>query len=336
MPTHTTQTIADHVDGELVGPGDLPVTGLNTLADASAGQLTLVTDAAYADRWAASAATAALVSAKVELEPGDGRALIRVKDAELAMAAVLGLYATDPVTVPPGVHPTAIVDAAAELGAGVAVGPLCYVGPGVKIGPRTVLHPRVTVLDRCTIGADCILWPGVVIGADGFGYRPNPQAEPERSEGPDRAAQPPILRVPHIGTVAIGDRVEIGANTCVDRGKFAATTIGDDTKIDNLCMIAHNCRVGTAVLIAGCCGLAGSSTVGDGAMLGGGVSLKDHCTIGKGCQVAGTAGVMNDIPDGETWGGTPAKPVKVAIREEMAVRKLPDLIKQMKRGERGG
>jgi len=277
-----------------------------------------------------------LVGRGIEVEPGRGRALICVDSADLALAEVLKLYAPSLPRPDAGIAAGATVHPTAKLGPDVAIGVHCYVGPHVHIGDATVLQPNVTVLDgtrigagsvlwpgcvireRCHIGDDCILHPNVTIGADGFGFRPGPDGE-----GP--------VKIPQIGTVQIGSQVEIGAGTCIDRGKFSVTQIGDQTKIDNLCQIGHNCRVGRGCLIAGHTGIAGSVVLGDRVVIGGRVAIKDHVTIGDGATLAGGSAVMNDVPPGETWAGYPARPATEAIREHVAMRKLPELTKRLAR-----
>ncbi|MEM9296567.1 MAG: UDP-3-O-(3-hydroxymyristoyl)glucosamine N-acyltransferase, partial [Planctomycetota bacterium] len=220
---------------------------------------------------------------------------------------------------------------------GVAIGPGVYIGPHAQLGDGCVLHagavvmddvvlgpgcvlwPHAVVRERCTLGARCILHPGAVIGADGFGYRPE--------KGPDGVR---IRKVPQIGVVTLGDDVEIGANSGVDRAKFDATVVGEGSKIDNLVQIGHNCRIGNHVVIAGCCGIGGSCVIGDYAMLGGMVMMRDHVSVGVGAKIAGGAAVIEDVPPGESWGGYPAGPMKQKIKEELAVRRLPDLLKLAK------
>lgn len=330
------QRIAEAVGGSVRGPGDLMLTGVGGIDRAAAGQLTFITEPAYAERWATSQASAALLQRGVDLEPGDGRALIDVTNAELAMARALALFAP-PLPLPEaGVHATAVVDRTAKLGDGVRIGPLCIVGAGAVLGEGVVLHGQVTVLAEAAIGDGTVLWPGAVvrercrlgrrcmlhanvsIGADGFGYRPDP-------------ASGEWIKVPQIGIVDIGDDVELGASTCVDRAKFDATVIGAGTKIDNLVQIGHNCRIGRRVIIAGSCGIAGSVTIGDGTLLGGMVAIRDHITIGERVVLSGCSQVIDDVPAGETWAGSPAQPVRQAVRQHAALRKLPDLVKQMRR-----
>ncbi|MFN3165923.1 MAG: UDP-3-O-(3-hydroxymyristoyl)glucosamine N-acyltransferase [Phycisphaeraceae bacterium] len=336
--SHTTQAIADYVDGRLLGPGDLALGSLAEIDLAQQGQLTFIGTAKYAHKWADSKASAALVGSDIELEPGDGRALIVVDNADLAMAKVLAMYAPPKPRPPKGVHPSALVAETATIGEGCRIGPNCVIKPGVTIGKNTTLHAgailfdnarvgddceiwaNVVVRDHCTIGDRCILHPGAVIGADGFGFRAD-------TTGP----APKLIKVPQIGVVRIGNDCEIGANSAIDRAKFDATVLGDHCKLDNLVQIGHNCRLGNMVVISGCVGIGGSCTIGDGTLIGGKAMLKDHVHVGRGCQIAGGAAVINDIPDGEAWGGYPAAPLKEKIREELAIKKLPDMMKQVRK-----
>ena len=295
-------------------------------------------EAGYANRWAESKASAALVTEGIELEPGDGRALIFVENADLAMAEILEFLAPPMVRPPAGIDASAKVDGSAELAADVVVGPGCVIGPNVRVGSGTVLQANVVLMDDVKVGSDCVLWPGVVIrercvigdrcvlepncvlGADGFGYRPDM-----------RGPVPRIVKIPHLGHVELGDEVELGANTTIDRGKFAPTTVGSGTKIDNQVQIGHNCRIGRMVIISGCTAVAGSVTIGDGAMIGGGTVVRDHVTLGPGCKLGGGSAVAGDVPAGVEWAGYPARPAKEAFREITALRKLPELLKQFKK-----
>lgn len=346
MPTFTAQQISEHVNGELVGQADLTINGVNQFDEAATGELTFIGKESFARRWAESNASAALVNQGLEVAEIDGRALIRVANADLAMALVLEQFAPPPpdASMPPAndaapvADPSAVIDSSASLGAGVRIGANSFIGPGVVIGERTVIYPNVTILDQSRIGADCVIWPGVVIrelctlgdrgilhpnvtiGSDGFGYRPDP----------DKGG---IVKIPQIGTVRIGDDVEIGASTCVDRAKFSETVIGNGCKIDNLCQIAHNCRLGQCVIVAGNTGIAGSVTIGDGVMIGGCTNIIDHITIGAGAKIGGGAGVISSVPAGEFWAGSPARERKLVARELAAVRKLPDLLKQLRKNK---
>lgn len=326
---HTTGSIAKAVGGSVIGRDDLPISDLAPLDQAGQGSLSFIRSGKFAAQWAGSKACAALVSRGVEVPGHDAaaRALIEVDDADLAMVTVLTLFMPEPARPPVGVHPTTIIDPSARISPSARIGPFCSIGPravisdgdtlhmnvfvgaDVQIGPGTELHSGVVVYERCLIGAMSILHSGVVIGADGFGYRPDPQGRG-------------LMKIPHVGTVKVGNAVEIGANSCVDRGKFGATSIGDGTKIDNLVQIGHNCRVGRACVICGCSAIAGSVTIGDGAVLGGEVGVADNLTIGARAQIAARSGILHDIPPGEIWGGMPARPQMETLRAWAAIKRL--------------
>ena len=334
--TWTLDDIVKLTGGQARGLTPTAITGVQTVDRADAGQMTFIGDEAHARRWPDSAAPIALVAESLDLAPGEGRALVRVGDVDLALALVLEAMAPPAPAPPVGVHESAVVDASATLGQQVRIGPHCVIGPDAVVGDGAALHAHVTVMDEVTIGAGCTLWPGVVVrerctvgegtilhanvavGADGFGYRPAPEGQG-------------LVKIPQIGAVAIGRGCEIGAGVCIDRAKFGLTEIGDGCKIDNLVQIAHNCRLGRCVIIAGQTGLAGSVTVGDGVVIGGGCDIRDHLSIGAGAKIAGGAQVMNDVPAGETWAGSPAQEYHKAVREYAAVRQLPELMKKAKK-----
>jgi UDP-3-O-[3-hydroxymyristoyl] glucosamine N-acyltransferase len=332
MPPLTTGQLAAELGAALSGPADIAITGAESLEMAAPGQIAFVRASKFAKGWPASRASAVLVTRGVELPPSPGtppRAVLTVADADLAMTRVLELLMPPAPIAAPGVHPSAVVDPSARIdpsahvgphatvGAGTTVGPGAVlhagvrVGAGVAIGADTTLHANVVVQDRCTIGSRCSLHPNVVIGADGFGYRVDPIAKA-------------LVKIPHIGTVEIGSNVEIGAGSCIDRGKFGATTIGDGTKIDNLVQIGHNCRVGRSVVICGCAALAGSVTIGDGVMIGGGAGVADNISVGPGARIAAQSGVMNDVTAGETVTGAPALAHRDWARAHIALRRLAD------------
>ncbi len=323
VTTLTTGQLAEMLRAELVGPADIAVSGLSTLQDAGPEELTFIRSDKFAKLWSRSRARAAVVAKGVAVPEHDpaNRALLVVAEADLATIDVLGALRPEATTgggrtglvggaaPSPGVHPTAFVDATAKVDATASVGAFCYVGAGVRIGAGTVLLPRVTVLDGCVIGSRCIFQPGVVIGGDGFGYRPDP-------------ASGGLAKIPHVGNVVIGDGVEIGANSCVDRARFGSTVIGDGTKIDNLVMIAHNCRIGRSCIICGNAGLSGSVTLGDGVMIGGGAGIADNISIGNGGKVAASTGVMADVEPGQTVAGLPALPGREYLRAIAQLRKM--------------
>lgn len=206
------------------------------------------------------------------------------------------------VTIGPGV----VIGSGAEIGQGSRIGANTVIGDNVRIGRHSVIGSNVSI--QCAlIGDHVAIHPGTMIGQDGFGYFPGAGS---------------LQKMPHIGRVIIQDNVEIGANVTVDRGTIGDTVIGEGTKIDNLVQIAHNVQIGRYVIICGHVGISGSCTIGDGAMLGGGVGLADGLNVGAGAQLAGASGVMNNIPAGERWAGSPAQPMRDLFKEIAALRNL--------------
>lgn len=209
------------------------------------------------------------------------------------------------------VHPDAVMEPGVRLGRGALVGPGAQIGAGTEIGPGAVIGPGVAIGRDCRIGANVVIGfaligdrvrilAGAVIGEAGFGVAES------------RAG---AMDVPQLGRVILQDGVTIGANTCVDRGAYEDTVVGENTKIDNLVQVAHNVQIGRDCVLAAHTGLSGSVKVGDGAMFGGRAGIADHLTIGARARVAAAAGVMHDIPDGEVWCGAPARPIRRFMRE---------------------
>jgi UDP-3-O-[3-hydroxymyristoyl] glucosamine N-acyltransferase len=204
------------------------------------------------------------------------------------------------------IAPDATIGAGAELGADVEIGPGAVIGPGCRIGARTRVGARAVV--QCAdLGEDCNILAGAVIGESGFGVAVS-------GEG--------LVDVPHLGTVDIANAVTIGANSCVDRGLFGATRIGEGSKIDNLCHIGHNTQVGRHVAMAAYAGISGSCVIEDGVLFGGRVGLHDHVKIGKGARIGGNSAVAHNVPAGETWQGDPAQPIRQHMRQVAELRRL--------------
>ncbi len=335
---HTAASIAALVGGRVLPEeaGTVRIEGVESLNGAGPHQLTFITSPAHARSWRASKAGAALVSQPaLDAVAADDRPLIVVSDAEQALVAVLEAFAPPPPLPEPGIHATAAIHPEARIGDEPRIGPYVSVARGAVLGDRVALHAGVHVYQDAVIGNDCtihsntvirersvlgnrvLIHQNVSIGADGFGYRP--AADGTR-----------LLKMPHLGNVILEDDVEIGAGTCVDRGKFSATVVGAGTKIDNLVQIAHNCIIGRNCVIAGMAGLAGSVQVGDWVQIGAQVGVSEGLTIGSGARVGGKSGVMADIPPGETVFGMPAAPRQIALRQAAAIRKLPELLKRLK------
>lgn len=332
----TTGSLAQRVNGELRGRDDLKIFGVNAIEDASVDQITFIGDSTHAAQWAHAKAGAALVTKGIEPKGHDpaSRALIIVPQAELAMIELLCAFKPQTPPPQPGVDPTASIHNDAVIGKNVCIGPHVSIDRGsqiaddvilhagvriyadVIIGQRSELHANAVIRERCHIGRNVILHQNVSIGADGFGF----QSSADGST---------MLKVPHIGTVVIEDDVEIGSNTCVDRGKFQSTRIGKGSKIDNLCQIGHNCQIGNSCIISGMTALGGSVILGDGAMLAGGVRVVDHVIVGTRSRIGAGAGVMRDVPDGETHLGAPAGEASAVLHQWAAIRKLPDWMKRI-------
>lgn len=327
MTSFTIEAINTILNGEIIGHTTQEISGIEEIKKADKHQITFIGNKKYARFWDESKACIAIINDNINIEPGEGRAFIKVKNADLVMAQLLEEFSPEPPAFDVEIHPTAVVHESANIGKGCKIGPGCYVGKDVVIGDGTILYPNVTIFDDSKIGGNNVFWSGTVIrerteignfcifhinvsiGSDGFGYRPS-----EDGRG--------LVKIPHIGNVVIGNAVEIGANSCVDRAKFNSTIIGDGCKIDNLVQIAHNCVLGRSCIMAGGSGLAGSVTLGDGVMIGGSASIKDHTTVHSGAIVGGGSGVMNDVPAGKSVLGYPACDSKEKLKQWVAVRKL--------------
>jgi UDP-3-O-[3-hydroxymyristoyl] glucosamine N-acyltransferase len=335
----TTGQIARIVDAELQGPGDIVITRPAGVDEAVEGEICFIRSPEFVTSWLTSGASAALVGRDLEIEPRPLRAVLVVDDADLAMVLLLEHIAGDSGTFEPGVHPSALIDPAATISPNACIGPNCVIGADstiaagtrlvahvcvgaeVTIGESCTLHPGVVLYARTTIGSRCLIHGNAVIGADGFGFRPDPSGKG-------------LIKIPHIGMTRVGDDVEIGAGTCIDRGKLGPTTIGDGTKIDNLVQIGHNCTIGRCCVICGHTGIGGSVKLGDGVTIGGKVGLPDNITIGSGATVGGGSLAHHDIPAGETWIGVPAQPIRDAMACHAVFRRLPQLSRTVKRIDR--
>jgi len=326
MKFYSIEEINTLLKGEIVGSTSNSVSSPQQLELAEDNQISFIGNKKYEKFWADSKAPIALVNEDISIEPGENRAFIKVKNSELAMTQLLELFAPAPPQFEVEIHPTAVVHTTAVIGAGTRIGAGCYVGPNVQIAENVTLYPNVTVLDECTIGKNSVLWSGAVvrerchigaycilhpnatIGADGFGFTPCPQRG--------------LVKIPQIGNVVLGNGVEIGANACVDRGKFSSTILGDGCKIDNLVQIGHNSVLGKFCIMAGNSGLAGSVTLGDGVIIGGSASIKDHTTIGSGATIGAGSGVTGDVAAGKVMLGYPAQEARTTLKQWAVLKNL--------------
>lgn len=349
MTMHTIAEIAEATGLALVGNGSLRTARACPPDEAGAEDLAVAMSEKFAQKLKDSAARAAVLWEGADYaELGLEGALIAPRP-RVAMATVTGFFAHGDDLVP-GIHPTAIVEAGAVLGEDAWVGPFVVVGQGARIGAgarisghvtiggdavigaRVRLRPGVRVGARCTLGDDVLIHENAVIGADGFSFEP-PQrgsVEAARATGAVTATNDMgFLRIHSLAGVTVGDGVEIGAGTTLDRGTLTDTRVGSGTKIDNQVQIGHNVQVGQNCLLCAQVGLAGSAVLGDRVVLGGKVGVGDHLTIGSDVICAAGTLVGSDVAAKSIMMGIPAVPREDALRQLMAVRRMPRLVDQM-------
>ena len=329
----TAAEIAAAVGGTLTGPRDAVVDGIAPLDRASARELSFLATAKYAPLFERSLAGVLLVTAELASATGPCAVRIIVPNPHDALLSLIPRFYRPPPREA-GVHPTAIVSPSARIGTGATVEAYAVIRAGAEIGDRAWIGSHSVIGDGVTIGADARLLPhvtlypgtrlgdrvtvhsGARLGSDGFGYVFRGGAHE---------------KIPHAGRCLIGNDVEIGANSTIDRGSIDDTVVGDGTKIDNLVHIGHNVRIGRLCLLMAQVGVAGSSRVEDGAILAGQVGIAGHLTVGAGARLAAQAGVISDIPPGETWGGYPARPHRESLKAHAALFKLGDMMKRIER-----
>jgi len=323
----TLASIAERTGGRVIGDGSILIEGLRAVDDVGPGSMTFATDATYLKAALASKASAVLTDAALVTELASKKPLVVVESTRLALAALLAEL-EPPRPSGPFVHPTAAVDPSATIGPAVYIGPHVSVGArstigegtilgagsaigdDVAIGPAGYLHARVVVENGSRIGARCVLQPGAVIGSDGFGWA---------------FLDGRLRKIPQIGIVELGDDVEIGANTTVDRAQTGVTRIGEGTKIDNLCQIGHNVRIGKHSALAAQNGISGSTILGDYVRVGGQSGFNGHITIGSRVTVAGGTAVWSDLADGAFVSGRPARTHRDEVRGQVFLKNLPKL-----------
>lgn len=316
-----------------------PVTGIASLEKAAAGDLSFLGNSKYRPAVGKSAASVLLLPEDYDGEPGPGQLYLLCQNPSAALAAVCTRIEQQVWPKPaPGIHPSAVVEPGAEVDAAATVGPLCVIESGAQIGPRAHLQARVFVGRNARVGEECWLMPGVtlgtqcvlgkrvrlhsgvVVGSDGFGY--------EFVGGRHH-------KVPQVGSVWIGDDVEIGANSTIDRARFSRTIIGEGTKIDNLVQIAHNVEIGRHCILCAQVGIAGSTILEDYVVLGGQAGVAGHIRIGKGAKSGGQAGITSNVEPGQFVMGYPAIPYMAERRLQVLYRRLPELFKRVDELEAG-
>lgn len=324
MAELTAAELARQLGLPLRGDGARRIAGAATLEDAAPDQLSFAGGPKYFE--SALRSRAGCIVAPPEFTGGDGQTLLESPQPRAHFAQALALlYPAPPAS--PGSHPSAVVEMGARVHITAEIHPFVTIGRGARIGARTricegtsigagveigedcVLDPRVSIYPRVTIGARCIIHAGAIIGADGFGFE---------------LAGGSWHKVSQVGTVVIGDDVEIGANTCIDRATLGATLIGDGSKFDNMVHIGHNCRIGRHVVIAAQTGLAGGVSIGDYAVVGGQVGVGDKARIEAQAVIGSGAGILTSkiVRAGEPWWGTPARPLRQYLAQLATLSRL--------------
>lgn len=313
---------------------EITVSGVATLSEATPGEAAFLGNEKYFQDFLTTKASVVLVPPALPQYP-EGPVFVEVENPSLAFNALVHHFMSAVKDFKPGIHPTAVVSPSAKfdpakvcigagavieddavIGDGTDIGPGCVIGKSVTIGTDCKFFARVVVRERCIIGNHVVIQPGAVIGADGFGFLLN--KETGRYDTIDQ-----------VGIVVIGDHVDIGANTCIDRARFGRTVIGEGTKIDNLIQIGHNCTVGKHTVICSQSGMAGSTIVGDYVTIAAQVGLGGHLTIGDKAILAARTGVMSSLDGGQAYWGAPASPYKEAAKQFAAIRRLPEAFKEL-------
>ncbi len=326
--------LATRLGAELRGDADLEITGVKGIEDAGPTEVTFVANPRYAGLARKTQAAAVLVEPEF---PEIEAPTLRLKNPYLAFSRALSMF-YQPPAYPAGIHPTAVIDPSAQIGAEAHIGAYVVIGPGVKLGdhatllPHVVLYPGVqvgshlfahahsVVREGCILGDHVTLENGAIVGADGFGFAKDEAGHWEK--------------IPQSGPVRLGNRVDVQANACIDRATVGATEIGDGTKVDNLVQVGHGSRVGQNTLLCAQVGLAGSSVIGNNAILAGQAGVAGHCSLGDGVILTAQSAVSHDVPPGKMISGSPGFDNRVWLRAVTIFQRLPELLKRLDRLEK--
>jgi len=350
MSSYKVSDIALALGADAFGDTDLEIERAAEPATAGPRDLALAMDPKYADGLSQGQAQVALLWDGADWQALGLKAALVVRRARYAMSGLTQLLDPGP-EIAPGIHASCVIGAGARIGDGAAIGPFTVIGRGVTIGASARIAAHVSIAEGAVIGADALIHagvrigpgvrigarfiaqPGAVIGADGFSFVTPEKSRAEAAretlgDASDAAAQS-WTRIHSLGNVVLGDDVEVGANSCIDRGTIRATTVGHGTKIDNLVHIAHNCEVGRDCLFAGQVGIAGSVRIGDNVILGGQVGVVDNIFIGDGVVAGGGTVILSNAPAGRVLLGYPATKMETHVETYKALRRLPRLARQV-------
>ncbi len=346
--------LARALDAEAVGDTALTVAGAAEPGAAAADQIALAMQPSFAGELSRGQARAAILWPGADWQALGLEAAILAPRARYVLAGIGRAFERAP-EIASGTHPSAVIDPTAEIGPGAAVGPFVFIGARVRIGVGARILSHVSIAEDAVIGRDALLFnhvhigarvrigdrfiaqPGAVLGADGFSYvTPTPGlVEEARATGAVKAEeQDEYVRINSLGSVVIGDDVEIGACSCIDRGTIADTTVGDGTKIDNHVQIGHNVRIGRTCLLCGQSGVAGSTVIGDRVVLGGKAGVADHLRIGNNVVITGNSGVSSHVADNKIMMGFPAVRMDQNVEMYKALRRLPRLLSRFEAGQK--
>ncbi|MBL0143118.1 MAG: UDP-3-O-(3-hydroxymyristoyl)glucosamine N-acyltransferase [Betaproteobacteria bacterium] len=324
----TLQEIARRLGGEVAGDAAIEISGVATLDEAGPGEITFLANPRYRSKLAATRAAAVILAPR---DSGATAVARIVSDNPYAYYARTVALFHPPKAAVPGVHPSAAIHPSARVATSAEIGPFAVVAAGARVGERarigagsvvgegsavgdeSILYPRVTIYDGCVVGNRCILHSGAVIGSDGFGM------------APDRGVW---VKIPQVGRAVLGDDVEVGANTTIDRGALGDTVVEEGVKIDNQVQVAHNCRIGAHTVIAGCVGISGSTVIGRHCVIGGGAGFVGHLTITDGVTVTGMTFVTKSIKQAGVYSsGVPMMPHADWLRNTAQLRRLHDTVR---------
>ena len=328
----TIAELAKILNGEFIGEGATSLSNLAKIEEATEGDITFISNTRYLPWLYKTGASVTIIDKGLEYDKDKIKNLIIVDDAYLSFNMLLNRFSKSKLSHF-GLHIDSRIHESAKLGKNVSVGQFSVIGPNCKIGNNVIIMDNVSIQENVTIGDDCVLYSGArvyddtlignhcifhsncVIGSDGFGFAPNELGE--------------YIKTPQLGNVKIGNKVEIGSNSSIDRATLGSTVISDGVKIDNLVQIAHNVYIGKNTVIAGQCGIAGSTKVGENCQIGGQVGIIGHLVIGNNVRINGQTGVFSNIKDNSTLRGTPAIDERTFNRSYIHFRNFEKIVKDI-------